>query len=50
VLRAFSPVLKSLKTEGGDPSASVAQLAFEMRVMQGSLGASTATNTRSTAL
>lgn len=37
VLRAFSPVLESLQSEGGDTSGSVAQLAFELRVMQGRL-------------
>jgi len=50
VLRAFSPVLESLKAEDGDPSASVAQLAFEFRVMQGRLDAGSASNTRSTTL
>jgi len=50
VLRAFSPVLESMKQEKGDPTASVAQLAFELRVMQGRLGAGTAPNTRSTTL
>lgn len=44
VLRAFSPVLESLKTEGGDTAASVDQLAFEFRVMQGRLGAASSTN------
>ncbi len=39
VLRAFSPVLESLQSEGSDTSGSVAQLAFELRVMQGRLGA-----------
>jgi hypothetical protein len=50
VLRAFSPVLEGLNTEDGDPSASVAQLAFEFRVMQGRLAAGTASTTRSTTL
>jgi hypothetical protein len=49
VLRAFTPVLESLKTKDGDATASVAQLAFEMRVMQGRL-ASAASNTQSTTL
>lgn len=50
VLRAFSPVLESLEDEGSDPTASVAQLAFEFRVMQGRLAAGTASATRSTTL
>jgi negative regulator of sigma E activity len=50
VLRAFSPVLESMKQRKGDPSAGVAQLAFELRVMQGQLGAGTAPNTQSTTL
>ena len=51
VLRAFSPVLESLQTEGGDTSGSVAQLAFELRVMQGRLGAAgSAPTTQSTTL
>jgi hypothetical protein len=44
VLRAFSPVLENLQTEGGDTSGSVAQLAFELRVMQGRLAAATPTS------
>ena len=39
VLRAFAPILESLAHEGGDYSANVAQLSFELRVMQGRLGA-----------
>ena len=39
VLRAFAPILESLAHEGGDSSASVAQLSFELRVMQGRLSA-----------
>ncbi len=50
VLRAFSPVLESMKSEGGDASADADQLAFEMRIMQGRLGAATAANTHSTTL
>lgn len=50
VLRAFSPVLESMKSEGGDASADADQLAFEMRIMQGRLGAATASNTHSTTL
>jgi len=38
VLRSFAPILESL-AQGGDSSASVAQLSFELRVMQGRLGA-----------
>jgi hypothetical protein len=39
VLRAFAPVLESLAQEDGDSSADIAQLNFELRVMQGRLGA-----------
>jgi hypothetical protein len=39
VLRAFSPVLESLKHPDGNADADVAQLAFEFRVMQGRLNA-----------
>jgi hypothetical protein len=39
VLRAFAPILDSLGEEGGDSSAALAQLSFELRVMQGRLGA-----------
>jgi hypothetical protein len=39
VLRAFAPILESLAQEGGDNSASLAQLSFELRVMQGRLKA-----------
>ena len=42
VLRAFTPILQDLEHEDGDPSANVAQLAFELRVMQGRLGAASA--------
>jgi hypothetical protein len=38
VLRAFAPILESLE-HGGDSSASLAQLSFELRVMQGRLSA-----------
>jgi len=37
VLRAFAPILESLAHGGGDSSASIAQLSFELRVMQGRL-------------
>jgi hypothetical protein len=40
VLRAFSPVLETV-AKGGDSSASLAQLSFELRVMQGRLSAGT---------
>ena len=50
VLRAFSPVLESLKANGGDAPADVAQLAFEFRVMQGRLDAGTASSSQSTTL
>ncbi len=49
VLRAFAPVLEGL--EHGDSSASIAQLTFELRVMQGRLSAGAAsTDTESTTL
>ena len=47
---AFAPVLESLQKGGGDTSGSVAQLAFELRVMQGRLAAGTTPNTTSTTL
>jgi hypothetical protein len=44
VLRAFTPILESLAVEPGDASASdVAQLSFELRVMQARLKAETGT-------
>ncbi len=39
VLRAFAPLLESLEHGDGDGSADIAQLSFELRVMQGRLGA-----------
>ena len=40
VLRAFAPILESLSQGGGESTASsVAQLSFELRVMQGRLSA-----------
>lgn len=39
VLRAFAPILESVAQGGGDSSADLAQLSFELRVMQGRLGA-----------
>ncbi|HEY6123129.1 MAG TPA: hypothetical protein VIV63_00645 [Steroidobacteraceae bacterium] len=51
VLRAFAPILESLEHEGGESSASIAQLNFELRIMQGRLGAGgSSTNNPSTTL
>ena len=52
VLRAFAPVLESLAHDDGDSSGSLAQLNFELRVMQGRLGsgADAAPDTSSTTL
>jgi hypothetical protein len=50
VLRAFSPVLESLQTGEADPADSLDQLAFELRVMQGRLGAAPASPNPSTRL
>ena len=52
VLRAFSPVLDDLAHDRGDASASIAQLGFELRVMQGRLsaGADTPSGAPSTTL
>ncbi len=51
VLRAFAPVLESLTHEGSDNSANIAQLGFELRVIQGRLRAGAdAPNDQSTAL
>ena len=50
VLRAFAPVLQSMAQEGGDASASIAQLGFELRVMQGRLGADSSSDNQSTTL
>lgn len=53
VLRAFTPILESLAVEHSDASASdIAQLNFEMRVMQARLSAAAATpsTAQSTAL
>jgi hypothetical protein len=50
VLRAFTPILENLEHGGGDASESVDQLAFELRVMQGRLGAAPASALTSTAL
>jgi len=48
VLRAFEPILETLAQDGSESSASaVAQLSFELRVLQGRLtaGADASTNT-----
>jgi len=50
VLRAFTPILENLQQGGGDASESADQLAFELRVMQGRLGAAPAPATQSTSL
>jgi hypothetical protein len=50
VLRAFTPILENLQQGGGDASESVDQLAFELRVMQGRLGAAPASAAQSTTL
>ena len=50
VLRAFSPVLESVAHGDPDTSASVAQLAFEFRVMQDRLATGKASNSHSTTL
>jgi len=50
VLRAFAPVLQGMAQDGGDSSASIAQLSFELRVMQGRLGADSSSNNSSTTL
>jgi hypothetical protein len=45
VLRAFTPILESLAVEPGEASASdIAQLSFELRVMQARLKAGTGTS------
>jgi hypothetical protein len=50
VLRAFTPILENLQQGGDDASESVDQLAFELRVIQGRLGAAPASATPPTAL
>jgi hypothetical protein len=50
VLRAFSPVLESVARGDQDTSASVAQLAFELRVMQDRLATGKASRSHSTTL
>jgi hypothetical protein len=42
VLRAFTPILENVADGHGETSASVAQLSFELRVMQARLGAGAA--------
>lgn len=49
VLRAFTPILEDLQ-KGGDASESVDQLTFELRVMQGRLGAAPASAPPTTTL
>ncbi len=48
VLRAFSPVLESMRQGEGNPAADAAQLSFEMRAMQGRLAGGVPANTVST--
>jgi hypothetical protein len=43
VLRAFGPILENVAQGGGDSTANVAQLSFELRVMQGRLNAESGT-------
>jgi hypothetical protein len=50
VLRAFAPILENLQQGGGSASESADQLAFELRVMQGRLGAAPASATQPTTL
>jgi hypothetical protein len=50
VLRAFSPVLESLQQGESGTADSLDQLAFELRVMQGRLGAAPASPIPSTSL
>ena len=48
VLRAFSPVLESMRQGEGNPAADAAQLSFELRIMQGRLAGGVPANTVST--
>ncbi len=48
VLRAFSPVLESMRQGEGNTAADAAQLSFELRVMQGRLAGGVPANTVST--
>ncbi|HTU64975.1 MAG TPA: hypothetical protein VMF52_03405 [Steroidobacteraceae bacterium] len=50
VLRAFTPILQDLAKDNGDASANVAQLAFELRVTQGRLGAAPTSDNQTTTL
>ncbi|HEV7605974.1 MAG TPA: hypothetical protein VGO61_01450 [Steroidobacteraceae bacterium] len=50
VLRAFAPILESLAHDGGESSASIAQLSFELRVMQGRLSAGADAGSNTTTL
>lgn len=49
VLRAFTPILESVQ-QGGDTTANLDQLEFELRVMQGRLATGKASNPHSTTL
>ena len=49
VLRAFTPILESVQ-QGGDTTANLDQLEFELRVMQGRLATGKASNSHSTTL
>jgi hypothetical protein len=46
VLRAFAPILEGLAQGGGDSSAGIAQLSFELRVMQGRLAGGSDTSSK----
>ena len=48
VLRAFAPILEGLSHEGGDNTANIAQLSFELRVMQGRLSADAGATSKQT--
>jgi hypothetical protein len=48
VLRAFAPILEGLAHDGGDNTANIAQLSFELRVMQGRLSADAGTTPKQT--
>jgi anti-sigma-K factor RskA len=48
VLRAFAPILEGLAHDGGDDSANIAQLSFELRVMQGRLSADAGATSKQT--
>jgi hypothetical protein len=48
VLRAFAPILENVAHDGGDATADLAQLSFELRVMQGRLSAGSKAGSGST--